>query len=335
MFNKTILNATEKIVNESDYVLNKKELKEILDTKGTDIFDLIIFANKIRIKYKNDEIYTCTIINAKSGQCSENCAFCSQSVHHNTKIQVYPLLTKDKMLEKAIQMYEIKATHYSFVTSGYSVSDKDIEIISETAKEIKEKTNLRLCASLGILNKNKAERLYEAGIENYHHNLETARSYFNNVCTTHKYEEDINTIIVAKEAGLNVCSGGIMGLGESWEQRVELAYILKDLDVNSIPLNFLNPISGTKMENMQILNTFDALKTIAVFRFINPVKNIGICGGREATFEDFQSWIFPAGANGFMIGNYLTTIGRNINVDLKLMNIFGSIKNDRKYKEHN
>jgi biotin synthase len=168
-----------------------------------------------------------------------------------------------------------------------------------------------------------AERLKESGVTTYHHNLETARSFFDQVCTTHQYDEDINTVHIAKSVGMKTCCGGILGLGETWEQRAELAFTLKELEVDSIPVNFLNPIPGTKMENRQLLSPMEALRSIALFRLVNPEKDIVICGGREVTLGDFQSWVFMAGANGLMVGNYLTTAGRDIKMDMDMIKEVG------------
>ncbi|MBU4415015.1 MAG: biotin synthase BioB, partial [Proteobacteria bacterium] len=241
------------------------------------------------------------------------------SAHHKTGIESYPLLDKEKMVNNSILMEKAGATKYSMVTSGHSLSDGEIDSIGHTAEEINKKTDLSVCASLGQLTEPMAIKLKEMGVTTYHHNLETARSYFDQICTTHDYDEDIQTVKIAKSAGLRVCSGGILGLGETWAQRVELAFTLKELDVDSIPINFLNPIPGTRMENRSLIPPMEALKSIAIFRFINPDKDITICGGREKTLGDFQSWIFMAGANGIMIGNYLTTKGRSAEMDIDMI----------------
>ena len=213
------------------------------------------------------------------------------------------------------------------VTSGYMLTEKEIESISNAAAIIKKKTDLSVCVSLGMLTEPMILQLKESGVTTCHHNLETARSYFDQICTTHDYDEDIETIKLAKSAGLKVCSGGILGLGETWEQRIELAFTLKELDVDSIPINFLNPIPGTRMENRPLLPPMEALKSIALFRLINPGKNITICGGREITLRDYQSWVFMAGANGLMVGNYLTTQGRSIKMDMNMIKEMGLGKN--------
>ena len=285
--------------------------------------DLLMFAHRIREKYKNNKVFACSIINAKSGRCSENCAFCAQSGHHKTGVKVYPMLSEAEMVDKAIRMKQAGATQYSMVTSGFGLGEKDLDTISKTARTIKERTDLNICASLGGLAEDAARQLWESGISSYHHNLETARSFFEHICTTHDYDEDIETVRIAKSVGFRVCSGGILGMGESWEQRVELAFTLKELDVDSIPINFLNPIKGTPLEDKPLLAPMEALKIIALFRIINPTKDITICGGREQTLKDFQSWIFLAGANGLMLGNYLTTEGRNAAMDMRMIRDMG------------
>ncbi len=322
MFNKILLSITEKIIKDpNDSITYEDACKFAVSQDNT--VDLIMCANKIREKYKKNNIFTCSIINAKSGRCSEDCAFCAQSAFHKTGVETYPLLKKEKMVRDSIRMEKAGATKYSMVTSGHSLSSKEVDYIGHAAEEINRKTNLSVCASLGQLTKPMATRLKEKGVTTCHHNLETAGSYFDQVCTTHEYDEDIQTVKTAKSAGLKVCSGGILGLGETWEQRVELAFTLKELDVDSIPINFLNPIPGTRMENRSLLPPMEALKSIAIFRFINPDKDITICGGREKTLGDFQSWVFMAGANGVMIGNYLTTKGRSAEMDMDMIRQMG------------
>ena len=318
MSNKTVFSITERIMEDAKISISYEDACK-LAVLPDNAMDLIMCANKIREKYKEKNISTCSIINAKSGFCSEDCAFCAQSAHHNTNIETYPLLSEDELVDHAERMQEAGAKKYSMVTSGYMLTDKDIETIGRAAAIINEKTGLSICASLGELTEPMARKLKDMGITTCHHNLETARSYFDQICTTHDYEEDVQTVKVAKSAGLNVCCGGILGLGESWEQRVELAFTLKELDVDSIPINFLNPIPGTRLGDRPLLSPFEALKCIALFRFINPEKDITICGGREATLRDYQSWVFMAGANGLMIGNYLTTKGRDAAMDMDMI----------------
>ena len=211
------------------------------------------------------------------------------------------------------------ATNYSVVTSGAFLSVAELDVVCEVARRLKATTDLTLCASVGLLDRDAARRLKDAGISRYHHNLETARSHFETICSTHDYDDDIRSVRMAKAAGMKVCCGGIFGMGESWAQRVELAFTLKELDVDSVPLNFLNPIPGTPLAKRPLLSPMEALKVIALYRFIHPEKDITICGGREATLNDFQSWIFAAGANGLMVGNYLTTKGRSLDMDMQMI----------------
>jgi len=322
MFDKTLISITEKIIKDPNYSISYEDACKFAASQDNTV-DLIMCANKIRDKYKKNNIFTCSIINAKSGRCSEDCAFCAQSAHHKTGIETYPLLEKAKILNNSILMEEAGATKYSMVTSGHSLSGREIDSIGQAAEEINKKTDLSVCASLGQLTETMAIKLKKKGITTYHHNLETARSYFDQICTTHEYDEDIRTIKIVKSAGLKICSGGILGLGETWAQRVELAFFLKELEVDSIPINFLNQIQGTRMENRSLLPSMEALKCIALFRVINPDKDITICGGREKTLGDFQSWIFMAGANGLMIGNYLTTKGRSSEMDMDMIRQMG------------
>ena len=324
MFNKKIAGITEKIVEDATYPISYEQACEIA-TIPDGIMDILMSADKIRAKYKKNKVFTCSIINAKSGFCSEDCAYCAQSTHYETGVKTYSMVSEEEIVNTAIQMQEAGATNFSMVSSGFMLDGEELETVTNAASAIKNKTDLTICGSLGGLTEPLARQLKESGITNYHHNLETAESHFDEICTTHDYDDDIQTIRIAQAAGLRACSGGILGLGESWEQRVELAFTLKELDVDSIPINFLNPIPGTPMENMPLVAPMEALKIIALFRIINPEKDIPICGGRERTLRDFQSWVFTAGANGLMIGDYLTTAGRRSEMDIEMIGDMGLI----------
>lgn len=273
----------------------------------------------IRDHYNGHGIKLCAIVNAKSGRCPEDCAFCAQSAHHKTRIDAYPLMEPQQILHKAQEAEAMEARRFSIVTSGKTPTEKELEQIAQAIRLIKEKTGLALCASLGMMAQGTAHQLKEAGLTRYHHNLETAPSFFPHICTTHRYEDDLNTLQSAKEAGLEVCSGGIFGLGESPQQRLELAFTLKEMAVDSIPLNFLNPIPGTPLEGTQSLTPLEILKSVALFRLILPDRDIRICGGREFGLRDLHPLVFWAGANGIMIGNYLTTQGRDYRTDLRMI----------------
>ncbi len=304
--------------------LSPLEAEELFLSKNGDLLEIMVLANRAREKFKGNEVSLCSIINAKSGLCPEDCAFCSQSMYHKTTAPVYPLVTVEKILERAQEAERIKAREFSIVISGYGPENEDeINKLAEAISSVGEKTALEPCASLGILTEEAMITLKKAGLKNYHHNLETARSYYPNICTTHSYDEDVATVRTAKELGFKVCCGGIFGMGESWEQRIEFAFTLKELDVDSIPLNFLNPIPGTKLEGANNLRPLECLKIISLFRLIMPQKDIFVCGGREVNLRDLQSNIFFAGANGMMIGGYLTTKGRQPEEDLRMIDDLG------------
>ena len=279
----------------------------------------ILFAAGTITRAMGRRPFTCSITNAKSGTCSQDCRFCAQSGHYSTGSPTHPLLPLDELIGRGLAMHEAGARCYSLVTSGLMLASDEIDRICRCAEALKARTNLELSASLGLLSEDYARRLASAGLTRYHPNLETARSYFPSICTTHSYDQDIATIRLAMKHGLNVCSGGILGLGESWAQRVELAATLAELDVDTVPLNFLSPIPGTPLEDSPLLSPHDALKSVAVFRFMLPGANITVAGGRERILGDYQSWLPLAGANGMMIGNYLTTKGRDLAADLRML----------------
>jgi len=284
------------------------------------LMELISVADKIRRKFKGKKVKFCSIVNAKSGMCAENCAFCGQSSYHKTKILKYPLLDTEAIVKSAMDAAHNGATEFSIVTSGKSInSRKEIEKIKSAIRRIKSETPLESCASLGVLDKDFLAELKDAGLDRYHHNLETSQSFFPQVCTTRPYQENIDTVRAAKEAGLITCCGGIFGMGESPEQRIELALTLKELDPDSIPINFLNPVKNTSLENMPLLEPLEALKIIAVFRILFPKKDIIICGGREVVLRSLQPMMFLAGANGMILGDYLTTKGRSVKHDLEMI----------------
>jgi biotin synthase len=297
--------------------------RSLLEIEDTLLPLLFHEASRIRDHFKGRQTKLCAIVNAKSGRCPEDCTFCAQSTHHKARIDIYPLMPSQEILHKAREAETMGAHHFSIVTSGTSVRGKDLKKVLQTLLLLKKETELRLCASLGILTQETADCLKDSGLSRYHHNLETAASFFPEICTTHAYEDDLDTLKYAKKAGLEVCSGGIFGLGESPEQRLELAYTLSKADVDSVALNFLNPIPGTPLQDSNPLRPMEILKSVALFRFILPRKDIRICGGREYGLRDLHPFVFWAGANGIMIGNYLTTKGRDYRADLQMIQDLG------------
>jgi biotin synthase len=297
--------------------------RDLLEIKDGLIPLLFYGASYIRERFNGRGVKLCAIVNAKSGRCPEDCTFCAQSAFHQTRIEAYPLIGPRQILHRAQEAEAMGARRFSIVTSGKALNAAELETIIEAITLVKKESGLDLCASLGMLTRETAHRLKDAGLSRYHHNLETAPSFFPRICSTHGYEEDLDTLRSAKEAGLEVCSGGIFGLGESPGQRLELAYTLKEMAVDSIALNFLHPIPGTPLEKAQPLTPVEILKSVALFRFVLPGKDIRICGGREFGLKDLHPFIFWAGANGIMIGNYLTTRGRDLQADLQMIKDLG------------
>ncbi len=307
-------------------LLNGEELemdffRKILDLKEDKITYLFAGTDLLRENFFGNEIHLCTILNAKSGRCSEDCAFCAQSAHYKSEVNTYPLMNKEKLKEKGIWASNTVVNRYSMVTSGKGLSLKEVERIGEAFAELGA-YNIELCASLGTLSKNELLTLKQSGVDRYHHNLETARSFFPQICSTHSYEDRIKTVKLAKELGFSVCCGGIFGLGEKEEHILELALIIKDLNVDSIPLNFLTPIKGTPLESRDPISPMDCLKIIAFFRYFFPEKDIIICGGRK-NLDKLVPFIFMAGASGIMTGDYLTTKGFSLEEDLNLLKELG------------
>lgn len=296
--------------------ISSHDALKLADTNCSNFYFLLAEAGRIREHFLGNKVTLCSIINAKSGRCPENCAFCAQSAHHVTSAQTYPLVDEDKLVSCAKTAEANGASCYGIITSGTGINKgEELDRICHAVTRIKKETGISPSCSLGIMDFETATILKKAGAVTYHHNLETARSFFPNICSSHNYEEDVETVRAVKKAGLKVCSGGIFGLGESMAQRIELMLTLRELEVDSIPLNFLDPVSGTPLANANFLTPMECLKTIAICRFLIPDKQIKICGGREHNLRELQSMIFMAGASGMMTGNYLTKAGRNPETD--------------------
>ncbi len=311
-----LLDLTERVLDGRE--VTREEAGQLLQTEeSTEIQLLLACANRIRQAFHGDRIDFCSIINAKSGKCSEDCSFCAQSAHHGGKSQVYPLLSTEAILEAGKKAVAAGAFRFSIVTSGKGVlNNNDFRNILQAIDELRRQ-GIRTCASLGLLNDDAARTLKDAGLERYHHNLESARSHYGSICSTHSFQDRVDTVLAAHRAGMEVCSGGILGLGETPAQRIELAFELSELPARSVPINLLNPIPGTPLEHQPLLSALEALKTIAVFRFILPRKELRTCGGREQALRGLQPLMFTAGCSGTMLGNYLTTEGRSPDDDTR------------------
>jgi biotin synthase len=288
--------------------------------EGAGLYHLFTEAGRIREHFVGKAVTLCSIINAKSGACPEDCAFCAQSAHHSTQTPSYPLVDEEQMVSCAKSAERNGASCYGIITSGTGIGNKDeLDRICRTLRRIRDEAGIAPSCSLGIIDDETACLLRDAGMVTYHHNLETARSFFPSICSTHDYEQDVATVRAAKRAGLKVCCGGIFGLGESFAQRVEMGLTLRELGVDSIPVNFLDPVAGSRLEHADFLTPLECLRTIAVYRFLMPDRQIKVCGGREKNLRELQSWIFMAGASGMMTGNYLTKAGRDPALDRQMV----------------
>lgn len=275
-------------------------------------------AHQITRHFMQDKFDTCSIINAKSGNCSENCKWCAQSGHYNTKVSLYPLLPAEECLHHARHNQQQGIGRFALVTSGKRLSDTEVGKLTEIVGHIKEATDIKCCASLGLLDRTQLKRLRDSGVENYHCNIETAPSYFPKLCTTHTIEEKMKTIREARQLGFRICSGGIIGMGETMEQRIEMALFLQKEQIRSIPLNMLQPIPGTPLGDTPVLSEEEFLTTIALFRFINPQAYLRFSGGRSLLSRKAQQKALYIGINAAIIGDLLTTIGSRVDEDKEL-----------------
>ncbi|MBI5639060.1 MAG: biotin synthase BioB [Nitrospirae bacterium] len=302
--------------------ITRDEALSLASISGNDIFDLFSSSNRLRGHFRGESIDLCTITNARSGACPEDCAYCAQSFRSSAEIPVYPLSAKDQVIEKAREARAGGAKRFCIVTSGRKAAGPDLRSIAAMVSEIRL-LGILPCATLGLLTKDELEMLKDSGLERFHHNLETSERFFPEICTTHTYKEKLQTISWVKESGLSLCSGGIFGLGETWDDRIDMAFALREISPDSVPVNFLTPIRGTRLGDKSPLAPLEALKIISLYRFILPDKEIRVCGGRMLTLGEFNSFIFFAGADGLLTGNYLTTTGRGFEDDLRLIHQYG------------
>ncbi len=294
---EAIKNGHQLTHDEAVELINETPLKELCEA-----------ADRIREHFCGNSIDLCSIINARSGRCTEDCKWCSQSKHFSTGITEYESIDKDEAVRQAVENRREGVNRFSLVTSGRSVSNRQLDNYIGIYSEIARKTDISLCASMGLLSKEKLQRLKDAGIVHYHCNIESAPSFFPNLCSTHTIEEKVATIRYAQEIGLKVCSGGIIGMGETMEQRIEMAVFLREHGAVSIPINILMPVKGTPLQDSKSLSDKEILATFAIFRLINPKANIRFAGGRGQIIHR-QNEALHAGINAALVGNYLTTTG--------------------------
>ncbi len=299
--------------------LSREEARELTHATGDAIYDLFYWANKIRIRHVGRQVRFCSIVAAKVGACSEDCGYCTQSKHHKTFVKPAKLKVDD-MVAAMDQALSNGASSFGIVNSGRGPTERELDWLQPFYEQAVANGKIRPCATLGELTPDQAQRLKDMGVLRVNHNLETSRRNFPNVITTHTYDDRVRTIRTAKEAGLSICSGGIFGMGEDWEDRIDMALALRDLDVDVVPINFLNSMEGTALYGKQPdLTPMEALKIVAIYRFLLPKQELKLAGGREKILRDMQSWIFFAGASSFLIGNYLTTFGRDANADHQML----------------
>lgn len=284
--------------------------------------ELCAAADRLRQQFRGNTFDLCTIINAKSGLCPEDCRFCAQSAHNHTGAEVYPLLSQETIVQEALKNQAQGVLRFSIVTSGKRLSQEEVEVLCRVIQRIRQVCSISLCGSFGLLNETQYGMLKKAGISRIHNNLETSRRNFPNICTTHTFDDKVAAIRAAQAAGLTVCSGGIMGLGETEEDRIDMALTLRELGIKSVPLNLLNPIPGTPMEGNKRLSSDDMRRIAAVYRFLLPDASIRLAGGR-GLLPDKGAGCFRSGANAAISGDMLTTAGITVETDLALLDKLG------------
>lgn len=294
--------------DEALFIANYHDLEKVYDA-----------ASEITSYFGKPVFNPCSIINARAGCCSENCKWCAQSGHYHTDSDVHGIIDDDVALRGALVAQSQGIKRYSLVASGRSVKGEALDKVCHNYQTLKDKTELSLCASLGLLEKEELVKLWEAGVRRYHCNLETAPSYFPELCTTHTIDDKIRTIRMAKETGFQICSGGIIGMGETREQRVEFAFTLRSISPDSIPINILCPIPGTPLENTPPISENEILLTVAIFRFVNPRAELRFAGGRQRLSKETQLKAIKIGVNGAIIGDLLTTVGSKVDEDRLLV----------------
>lgn len=307
-------------------VLNGGQIdrEEALQLSVAELRELCGAANQIRMVFCQNGFDICTIINGKSGKCSENCKYCAQAGCYNVSTEQYPLLPTEKLVEGAKYNERKGVLRYSIVTSGRKLTSTEITQVCESIRIIKKETNIEVCASFGLLDEADFKKLKEAGVSRIHNNLESSRRYFPEICTTHTYDDKIAAIKAAKRAGLSVCSGGIMGIGETMEDRIDMALELRELGIHSVPVNMLNPIAGTPLEHQKILAEEEMCRIIAVYRFILPDAFIRMAGGR-GLMADQGIKCFKSGANAAISGDMLTTSGITVEKDMEILGELGYV----------
>ena len=322
---KGMVNKMDTLKLANDIILGKRITKDddfLSEFVETDLADLKKGADMIRTALVGEKVDLCTIINGRSGRCSENCKFCAQSAHYHTSCDIYDLLDEDTIVNQAKANESEGVDRFGIVCSGHHPSEADFEKIIHTFERMHKECRLELCTSLGFLSREQFRRLKNAGVTSIHNNIETSRRFFPHICTTQTFDEKIENIKRAQAEGLYVCSGGIIGMGETWEDRIDMALTLSELNISSIPINSLMPIPGTPLYENERLTEDDIIRTIAIFRYINPTAGIRLAGGRALMKNDGEE-TFTSGASASITGNMLTTSGSTIKSDKEMLTRLG------------
>ncbi len=298
--------------------ITKKEAKQIVDAPDEELLAILHAAYRVRRHHHGNKVRVHVLQNAKSGVCPEDCSFCSQSMKYNNDVEQYGMQSAEDLMEGAKKAYEKGAVTYCMVTATRGPTWGEVDHLCDVVRQIKEKYDLEICASLGLLKEGQAEKLAEAGVDRYNHNLETSCDHFDNLVSTHTFEDRVRTVTRAKEAGMEACCGGIIGMGESKDDWVSLAFTLKELEVESVPLNFLNARPGTPLQDSDPPRPQDCLKALAMFRFVHPDKDVRVAGGREVVLGSMQAMALYA-ANSFFTEGYLTTPGQGESNDAVML----------------
>ncbi|MHC4637716.1 MAG: biotin synthase BioB [Planctomycetota bacterium] len=285
-------------------------------------YDLLYWANRIRERFFGNKVQICAIVSGRLGGCNQDCKFCAQSARYNSGYVETKITGDEKILEAASEAGDSGVRRFGIVYSGKTITEKELKRLEGLIGQI-SRMGLEVCGSLGVITAEQAERLVRAGMSGYNHNLETSERHFGEIVTTHEYADRVRTIETAKKAGLRICAGGIFGIGEDDHDRVMMAMELRRLGVDTVPMNFLHPVKGTPLGDSETLKPREILRIIALYRFILPLTNLKVAGGRVLNLRDMQSWIFYAGANAILSGNYLTTAGRAVCEDVQMLKDLG------------
>ncbi|MGL4461352.1 MAG: biotin synthase BioB [Planctomycetia bacterium] len=303
--------------------VSRDEAREMMLLDGPIVYDLMYAANKIRRRFIGDKVSFCSIVPAKFGNCSEDCKFCTQSVYYDTGAAPHAMMEPEEVGKAARDAKANGASAFGIVNQGKGPSKHDWHKVLGAVEEIHKIDGLCHCAALGELNDEQAADLKNAGLRRYNHNLETSREHYPNVVTTHTWEDRYRTALTVRKAGLELCSGVLLGMGETVDDRVSVLFSLRELNPNVVPMNFLHPRPGTPFEHLKPMQPLEILKCISVFRFVLPTQDIKVAGGRELNLRDLQSWMFYAGASSGLVGNYLSTFGRPAEEDLQMIRDLG------------